>query len=361
MQLLANQKLYQYYRYLLISKNTLSSKRRKHYSHFSKIKRNFYKELWSNAARNLSAEFQDYHYGFFKIQFGRKSTYIFGSEVMLDNHLTLKIAGNKPLIYRILSEQYYPVAKYVEFNLASIKKADAFLKRTGKAVVVKPADSGSAGHGITTGIDTWISLKKASFRAAIYSPQLMVEEQVEGNSFRLLFLNGQYLDAIERNPPSIVGDGVNSIKELINRENIKRVQSEEIISLHTLTIDFELKMCLYSQGYRLNNVIPKNKTIHVKNVVNQNSCIDNISVKELVHPKIIEMGSHITKLLGVKLAGIDIICKDITKPLHETNGIINEVNTTPGLHHHYLISNKTKVTPVAQYILEFLKSTSICN
>jgi len=100
------------------------------------------------------------------------------------------------------------------------------------------------------------------------------------------------------------------------------VSGNKIIALHPLTIDLELKFFLNFQGYSLNDVLPENTHIPVKRVVNQNACDENESVKTIVHPSIIEMGSLVARLLNVQLAGIDIITTNITKPLAETNGII---------------------------------------
>jgi len=354
MQLSFNQKYYAYYQYFYKIKDIFKDRRQKYSTHFNKIKKNFYQNVWTELARDLGAEIQDIGYGFYKIQLGSNSTYVSDSMVMLDNHLTLRIAGNKPLIYKILSEHHYPVVKYIEYDLKSLTEAFNFLKSINRPGVVKPAFSGAAGKGITIGINSWNGLKKASFWAAIFGSKLVLEEQAAGDSYRLLYLNGQYLDAVKRNPPRISGDGNNSIKKIIEYENLKRITGDKIISLHPIIIDPELLSFLKLQGYHLHDILPQNKSIPVKRVVNQNSCYENESVRTIVHPTIIEMGSKIAKLLNVQLAGIDIICKNITEPLNRGNGVINEVNTTPGLHHHYLISKKAEITPVAFFILKFL-------
>ncbi len=345
-----------YYPYLLKTLQILKDRRQKHTARFHTIRGNFYKTLWTETAHQIGAEIHDIGYGFYKIQAGDRATYVYNSMVMLDNHLTLKIAGNKPLVSSLLSgsEHQYPIARFVEYDLTTLKKAYSFLEDIKKPGVVKPADSGSAGQGITTGIDSWKRFKKASFHASIFAQKLLLEEQIEGDSFRILYLNGQYLDAVRRNPPQVLGDGKRSIEALIEDENMKRVNDRKFRSLHPLTIDLDSKFFLRSQGYGVHDVLPENRRIAVKRVVNQNSCYENESVKSIVHPSIIEMGARMTGLFHVQLAGVDLITPDITKPLAETRGIMGELNTTPGLHHHYLISNESEITPVARHILELL-------
>jgi D-alanine-D-alanine ligase-like ATP-grasp enzyme len=40
-------------------------------------------------------------------------------------------------------------------------------------------------------------------------------------------------------------------------------------------------------------------------------------------------------IVGSEFLGVDVITADPSRPLAETGGVINEVNTTPALHHHY--------------------------
>lgn len=325
--------------------------RNQHYtSHFRRLKEVFYEKLWQDTARTLGAEIKHMGYGFYQLRLNATATMVRGSEVMLDNHLSLRLAGNKPLVNNILSAHGFPVARYHEFDLEHLDEAYEFLRALTTPAVVKPADSGSGGQGITTGIEARRQLRQAALWASCFSAKLLIEEQVEGDSYRLLFLHGRFLDAIRRRPARVHGDGKSTIHELIAAENEKRMHHGAIIALHPLTVDAELKAHLQATGYDLKRVLAKDQSIAVKRVVNQNSRYENESVRGLVHPDIVKSGEQIVRLLHIELAGIDLICKDITKPLDEHNGVVNEVNTTPALHHHYLISNVSEITPVAVYI-----------
>jgi cyanophycin synthetase len=77
-------------------------------------------------------------------------------------------------------------------------------------------------------------------------------------------------------------------------------------------------------------------------------------VRDEVHPSVIQLGGEVASILGIKLAGIDILAPTLATPLEQSGGIIGEINTTPGLHHHYLVSDKSKATPVAQIILDYI-------
>jgi cyanophycin synthetase len=94
----------------------------------------------------------------------------------------------------------------------------------------------------------------------------------------------------------------------------------------------------------------------VKTVVNQNASRENHCVREEVHPSIVQMGREIVALFGIELGGLDLLTSDIGVPLDESRGVINEVNTTPGLHHHALVAEVSKALPIGEMILEYLYS-----
>ncbi|KPK29056.1 MAG: hypothetical protein AMJ61_00535 [Desulfobacterales bacterium SG8_35_2] len=325
-----------------------------HRKQFEKLRCRFFDNLWQNAAKKIGAKAERFGYGFTKVNYNSHFTFVLNSMVMLDNHLTLKIAGNKPLVLRLLKEQNIPTQKYLEFDIYDLSKAYKFLKAQAASCVVKPAGSTGSGNGITTKIHTYEQLKKASYLAATYDKRLLIEEEIPGDSFRLLYLNGQLLDVVKREAPHVVGDGMHNFKHLILKENQERLKGDPIIALSPLEIDYECILNLQHLGYSLSHIPNKSEKIPVKTAVNQNRCTENESLKQGVHPSIIVMGTNIAKLLNWKLLGVDLITTDISKPLDEVQGVVNEINTTPGLHHHYLIKNKEIAAPIAESILEYI-------
>lgn len=349
-----DKKLRQYLVYWYKLKSKIQNESKNIDAEFKKIKKEFYTNLWTETAREVGAEIKDIGFGYYQIYRGSHSTYINEGNVMLDSHVTLRMAGNKPFIFKLLKENNYPVNHFQTYDIHHLSKALQFVQDTNIIGVIKPAESGAGGKGITTGITSWDLLKRASYWATCFSDKLMIEKQIDGHSYRLLYLNGEFLDAIVRKPPKVIGDSKKTIKKLIEEENQRRLSSDSIISLSPITIDLELTNYLNLNRISINDIPAKDEVVSLKRVVNQNSYQENESVKETVHDSIVEMGAKISKLLNVQLAGIDIISDDLSAPFHRNNLVINEVNTTPGLHHHYLIYQKEKITPVAQSILKFL-------
>lgn len=321
---------------------------------FETFRQRFYDQLWREVAGRMGAKIEDFGYGFSKISRGAQYTFVLQSKVMLDDHLSLRLAGNKPLVHRILSERNYPIQDYREYTLHSLAKAYDFMQKIGGACVVKPAAATGAGNGITTKIRNRQQLRKASLWAATFSTRLLIEKEMAGSSYRVLYLGGTFLDAVRRDSPVVIGDGRHSIAQLMHVENRRRLQGDEIVALSPLQADYECQLCLRERGYKLSTVPAAGETVRLKTVVNQNSAAENETVRASVHPSIIQIGAEIAALFRLELVGVDLITPDITKPLQDAGGVINEINTNPGLHHHYLIKNKTESAEVAREILEYI-------
>jgi len=321
---------------------------------FGAIRTACYERLWTSAAVNVNATLDDLGYGIYRIARGGRETFVSASKVMLDGPVTLMMAGNKPLVSRMLKEHGHPVGRFLEFKLDELELAESFLASLGCAAVVKPAVSGASGRGVTMGIRTPRDLRRASALASTYSRTILIEQQAAGPSYRLLYIDGEFVDAVEKRPPCVVGDGRRTVAQLVRAENLRRLRGAAPLSMQPLVVDVELKRCLAEQGLSLSSVIAGGTRVTVKGVVNENTAAENSSVRDRVHPDTIRRGAEIARLLRIRLAGHDVITTDISRPLAETGGVFNEVNTTPGLQHHYLIDRPEHAFPVMERLLDVL-------
>ena len=275
---------------------------------------------------------------------------------MLDDHLTLDIMGNKALTLSLLKEKGVATPRFASFTMRSLELAEAFLSAHDCPVVVKPASGTGGGRGVTTGITDISGLRRACRLAARFDGDLLVEEQVEGASYRLLFLDGQFVDAVRRDRPVVVGNGRHSIRRLVRTENEKRLLARPITALSPLRIDRDAINHLKTLGLTPSSKPAPGAIVDVKSAVNENDAQQNHTVLDQVHPETVALGQRLAFDLGVRFAGLDLICRDIRAPLTRSNGCINEINTTPGIHHHYLVAEPGRRVPVAEYLLEYLFS-----
>lgn len=325
---------------------------------FRELRNTYYQQLWQEAARNIGARAHDWDFGYMRISRDALTTVVKQGSVMLDSHLTLDIMGNKALTYALMAQKEYSTPDYQIFTMRSLKEAEALLARhKGNEVVVKPISGTGGGRGVTTGIRDLKSLHKAARMAAQFDSDLMIEEQVEGDSFRLLYLDGQFIDAVRRDRPEITGDGRHTIRKLVAIENQRRLTERPFAALSPLKIDRDCLNWLEQQGLTPRSVLAEGRSIQLKRAVNENRAEQNHNVTEQVHPDTIALGSQLASDFGVEFAGLDVICKDIGAPLTRANGWMNEVNTTPGIHHHYLISNPSAGVRVAEKLLEYIFRT----
>lgn len=324
---------------------------------FRALRASFYRGLWRDAAGALGASVDELGDGFLRIRQGRSWTVVRGAAVMLDDHLSLELCGSKPVMARLLGELGVRVPRHRSYTLADLGPALELLDELEGPVVVKPAD-GAAGRGVTTGVRGRAALSRASVRAAQgFGSPLLVEEQVAGASFRLLFLGGRFVDAIRRDGPTVRGDGVQTLAALVRAETHRRASAAVPIALHPLHLDLEARQHLHEQGLNERQVPTRDQVVVVKRVPNQNAARDNHVVRQSVHASVVEHTARIVDRLGLQLAGVDVIAPDLAAPL-DHRLVVNEVNTTPGLHHHRLVSDPACALGVGRLVLEHALSAN---
>jgi cyanophycin synthetase len=235
------------------------------------------------------------------------------------------------------------------FTLHSLRTAEEFLERMAEDCVVKPAKNTGAGQGVTTGIRSRPQLGSAVARAAAFGRELLIEEQVPGDNYRLLYLGGRLLDAIVRRPPRVKGDGKKTVRDLVDGANRERLSGGNKVAQVLVPVDREMKHTLAKQGLSLKSVPPEGQLVILKTVVNDNAGSENETASHCLCESIVDAGANAAKALGVTLAGVDIITQDPTRALSETGGVILEVNTSPGFYFHY--RKKDGPFPVARFVL----------
>jgi D-alanine-D-alanine ligase-like ATP-grasp enzyme len=297
----------------------------------------FYKDVWREAAGELGATFEELGDGSFKISRNSASTRVHNNYTPLDPAID-DITLDKSLVHSILRSNGLPIPDHAEFSLNNLNKAYEFLAQH-RICVVKPAEGTGAGGGVTTGIETRSQLIKAAARAAGYSPRLLIEEHLEGDIIRLLYLDGMLLDAVKRGSPAVLGDGKSTISQLVQKLNVRRLNGGYEVAQVTLKYDFDMERTLARQSLSWRSVPANGQRVTLKTVINDNMADENESVVDEVSESVITGGRRAAELTGVRLVGVDVITPDIRKGLAEAGGKILEVNTAPGYHYHYFKRN----------------------
>jgi len=319
----------------------------------------FYRQAWEDAARDTGAtltHLDPADASLLEISIDQRRLLVSDHVTSLDDPVTLEVAGNKPLVYRLMQERGVPIPRHVVCSAGDLATAQEFLRALGRPCVVKPAWGTGAGRGVTAGVRESRDLVGALAAAAAWCSQVIVEEQVPGNNYRLLYLDGRLLDAICRRPPVVTGDGRHTLRQLIAGENRRRIEGGMAASQTLIPIDRELRHTLRAGGHRLRDVPAAGRVVQLRTVINDNRREDNRPAAAELCAAVIESGAAAARAVGARLAGVDIITPDAARPLAEAGGAVIEVNTTPGHYHHF--TDPADPGRIARLILEHLREVS---
>jgi cyanophycin synthetase len=312
----------------------------------------FYDAAWREAAEELGATYRPIGGGISEIALDETRTRVIDNTCAIDDPVTLAVLGDKALTHRIVSAEGVPVPRHLAFRFKELNKAVDFLRSTASDCVVKPAAGTGGGRGVTTGIRTPRHLAGAAAAAAVYTDDLLIEEQIEGDNYRLLYLDGELVDAFVRKPPTVVGDGKSTVARLVRQANEQRLRERAGVSQVQLTIDPDMRRTLARQHLTLRSVPAAGAAVVLKTVVNENAGADNTTATDALCDAIVEDCARAVKALRVRLAGVDVITRNPKLPLKETGGVVLEVNAPPNFYYHY--HKRDGAFPVAKHVLRKL-------
>lgn len=263
----------------------------------------------------------------------------------------VETAGNKRLTKMMLEDAGVPVPKGTVVRKSQSAIEDA--QWLGYPVVVKPHD-GHHGKGVTTNISNEDELLEAFGRAKAISQKVIVEQFFTGNDYRILVVGGKFVAAAKRMPAAIVGDGQHTITELIDIENQNpnRGYGHENV-MTRLKVSSVTEHLLKKSGYTMATVLQKDERFVLELTANLSTGGSAEDVTDRVHKSNRFMAERVARIVGLDIAGIDVMTPTLTKPIASVGGGVIEVNAAPGLRMH-LAPAKGKPRNVAEPIIDML-------
>lgn len=265
--------------------------------------------------------------------------------------IPVDIACDKKITKELLGMAGIPVPNgYVSDNLEDILN---YVKRIGYPVVIKP-NHGNQGKGVSLNLRDNGHIATAFNIAKGFCDQVVVEKYIEGNHYRILVVDGEYIACAQRIAAHVVGNGKNNIEELIRLENQNPLRGEDHEKpLTKLKIDPVMELLLKKNNMDLKMIPEKGQMIFLRENDNLSTGGIALDVTDKVHPQNIEIAINAADIIGLDIAGIDITTKDISSPMTMEGGAIIEVNAAPGIRmHHYPTQGKQR--NVARKILNSL-------
>jgi cyanophycin synthetase len=247
--------------------------------------------------------------------------------------LGVELASDKEGTKRILRNAGIPVPRgTVIYYLDELEQAIEDVG--GYPIVIKPLD-GNHGRGITININSWDAAEDAYEMAREVSKAVIVERFYQGRDHRLLVVNGKLIAVAERVPAHVVGDGRSTIAELVdltNRDSRRGDGHENVMT--RIEIDRASLQLLDKQGYDPETVLPDGEVCYLKATANISTGGTAVDRTDVIHPENRWLAERVVKIIGLDIAGLDVVTPDIARPLREVDGVIVEVNAAPGFRMH---------------------------
>lgn len=284
-----------------------------------------------------------------QLGYGARQHRIWTAETDKTSAIAESISSDKDLTKSLLQACGVPIP---EGRLVdSPQDAWEAAEEIGVPVVVKPLD-GNHGRGVSTELMTRTEVEAAYELAINEGSGVIVERFVRGNEHRLLVVGGKVAAAARGESVLIIGDGSSTIRALIDNQlntDPRRGIAEEypldlILPDEDPVIRFELKR----QGFEPGSIPQQGQKVMIQR--NGNVAFD---VTDLVHPSAAAAATLAARVIGLDIAGIDLVAEDISRPLDEQRGAIVEVNAGPGLLMH-LKPAEGEARPVGQAIVNSL-------
>ncbi len=284
------------------------------------------------------------------VQFGwgSKQRRIQAAETDLTSAVAEAIAQDKELTKTLLRAAGVPVPLG-----RSVRDADdAWLaaREIGGLVVVKPRD-GNQGKGVAVKLRTKEEVQAAFKVAYEISDDVMVERYLPGHDYRFLVIGDKLIAAARREPPLVIGNGKDTIRQLVERVNADpRRGTGHATSLTKIRFDEIAIATLEKQGFNADSVPPKGKRVILRNNANLSTGGTATDVTDDVHPEVAERAIAAAKNIGLDICGVDVVCENVLEPLEAQSGGIVECNAAPGLRMH-LQPSYGKGRPVGEAII----------
>jgi cyanophycin synthetase len=268
------------------------------------------------------------------VQFGwgSRQKRIQAAETSNTSAIAESIAQDKELTKMLLNAAGVPVpnGRVVE----TVEDAWAAAQEIAAPVVIKPRD-GNQGKGVAVNISSHEQIV-AAFNAAVkISDEIIVERYLPGHDYRLLVIGKTLVAAARRDPPQVIGDGVHTIRQLVDTVNSDPLRGDgHATSLTKIRFDDIALATLSKQNFDAESIPPQGARIVLRNNANLSTGGTATDVTDDVHPELAARAVAAAQMVGLDICGVDIVCNTVHAPLEEQEGGIVEVNAAPGLRMH---------------------------
>ncbi|HEX7671082.1 MAG TPA: cyanophycin synthetase, partial [Polyangiaceae bacterium] len=267
-----------------------------------------------------------------QLGFGSRQRRAWSAETDGTSAIAEAIAQDKELTKELLRAVGLPVPEG-----RSAKTADEAFRvalEIGLPVVVKP-QKGNQGKGVSVHLESENAVRRAFDAASLRDGLVIVERHLSGQDYRLLIVQDRLVAAARREPPQVTGDGRRTVEELVGLENRSpRRGDDHATSLSKLRLDTIGLETLAAQKLGPRSVPLEGQRVILRFNANLSTGGTAVDVTEEVHPEVARAAIRAARMVGLDVAGVDVVAPSVNVPLEATGGAIVEVNAAPGLRMH---------------------------
>jgi cyanophycin synthetase len=249
------------------------------------------------------------------------------------SQIATEIASDKHLTNRLLHDSGVPAPVHRCVN--SEEEAVEAAEEIGYPVVTKPINL-SHGRGASLNLGEAETVREG-FRQAREQGGLpvLVEQFLVGNDYRILVIDNQVVAVAQRIPGHVIGDGAHTIRELVeivNADPRRGFGHEKVLT--RLTLDYQARRLLDLAGLTPESVLPNGQICFLRSTGNMSTGGTAVDRTDVINLQNAELALSAARIIGLDVAGIDMITPDISQPVREMGGGIVEVNAAPGFRMH---------------------------
>ncbi len=282
---------------------------------------------------------------------GRYARRIQAAETSFTANIGVEIASDKELTKDLLAKVGVPVPSGEV--VSDPDEAWRAAQDLGGPVVVKPYD-GNQGKAVSVNLTIEAQVRKAVKLAQEFSHRVIVERYLSGRDYRLLVVDSKLVAAAERCPAQVVADGLHTVRELVKRVNEDpRRGHGHGSALTRIKMDAAAELTLHKQDFTWDSVPPPGQSVLLRDNSNLSTGGTATDVTDEVHPDNAALAVLAARTIGLDIAGVDVVCNNIKRPLAEQGGGVVEVNAAPGLRMH-VYPSEGKSRPVGEAIVDML-------
>lgn len=280
--------------------------------------------------------------GYFRLSLGGRSVTCWESLSAMTSAVALMRAADKQFTRETLSGAGLGTPDQI---LAGNERAERKFLHKHKSVVVKPLQ-GEQGKGISVDVRSEESLSAAIAKAREHDEAVLIEQYVEGQDLRVIVINDEVVAAAVRKPPSVVGTGEHTIRELI--EKLSRRREAATGGESAIPMDDETDRCVRMAGYTLDDTLEQDQAVPVRKTANLHTGGTIHDVTPKLHPALAEAALRAARVMEMPVVGLDFIIDAPDRPDY----VIIEANERPGLANH-------EPQPTAEKFIDFLFPQSV--